>query len=108
MLDFLTANLILTLISVYHIGSMYDAYIIVYYNYCLHVFSIYFNHSFAGKYEDIIIMLDHLLMIWTVDPPNVPSSSGLWNTPKSAFQLIGLREKLQENPIFYGKIYGFL
>ena len=23
-------------------------------------------------------------------------------------QLIGLREKLQENPIFHGKIYGFL
>ena len=23
------------------------------------------------------------------------------------YQLIGLREKLQENPIFHGKIYGF-
>ena len=24
------------------------------------------------------------------------------------YQLIGLREKLQENPIFHGEIYGFL
>ena len=24
------------------------------------------------------------------------------------YQLIGLREKLQENPLFHGKIYGFL
>ena len=33
-------------------------------------------------------------------PPSPPS-------PPSPSQFIGLREKIQENPIFHGKIYGF-
>ena len=44
-----------------------------------------------------------------ITSPHGPNGFGLgWFRKKSTVQLIGLREKLQENPIFHGKTYGFL
>ena len=72
------------------------------YHYCRY-------HNLVGGLEHFLF--SHILGLSSSQLTNIFQMG--WNhqpvmVSKSQIQLIGLRERLQENPIFHGKIYGFL
>ena len=62
-----------------------------------------------SKEKSWLVVWNIFYIYWEKSSQLTNIFQSVWNhQPESVCQLIGLREKLQEHPIFHGKIYGFL